>query len=403
MHIIEMTAENIKRIKTIKIVPKGNAVILEGKNAQGKSSALDCIAYALGGKKLIPDNPIREGQETAFIEIKLGDYTITRNWTAKNTYLKIENKDGFQSKNPQNMLDAVIGDLSFDPMAFCNYDKAKRIEILKKITKLDFSDLETTFKAAYEKRTNVNRQLEDVNAQLKNYELIAEPALTTRTLQQVEDERKQIIEHNAKVYEAQKRLAEDKIETDNIQDQIADLKERLEFLTSRKEYYEPVAALEKKDSSNLATELSEIMNQTALKEKHFVRNDLLRKKTEFETMINGYEKDMHIAKEAKESRIKAVKMPIEGLMLAKNDVSFNGVDFSEISTAQKIKVSMSIAITLNPSVKIIRIMNGSLLDSESMAEVIKIAEEKDYQIFLERVADKKSNNDAIFIEDGEIK
>lgn len=402
MHIIEMTAENIKRIKAIKIVPKGNAVILEGKNAQGKSSALDCIAYALGGKKLIPDNPIREGQETAFIEIKLGDYTITRNWTAKNTYLKIENKDGFQSKNPQNMLDAVIGDLSFDPMAFCNYNNAKRIEILKKITKLDFSDLETTFKAAYEKRTNVNRQLDDVNAQLKNYELIAEPALTTRTLQQVEDERKKMMEHNASIYTAQKYIDQNNVEIGNIEQQLVSLKARIAFLVAKNAELEPTALLEKKDTSCLAGELAEIMNQTALKEKHFVRNDLLRKKTEFETMINGYEKDMHIAKEAKESRIKAVKMPIEGLMLAKNDVSFNGVDFSEISTAQKIKVSMSIAIALNPSVKIIRIMNGSLLDSDSMAEIIKIAEEKDYQIFLERVADKKSNNDAIFIHDGEI-
>ena len=52
--IVTLEAENIKRLKAVEITPEGNLVVVGGKNAQGKSSVMDSIAYALGGKKLVP-------------------------------------------------------------------------------------------------------------------------------------------------------------------------------------------------------------------------------------------------------------------------------------------------------------------------------------------------------------
>jgi len=64
-------------------------------------------------------------------------------------------------------------------------------------------------------------------------------------------------------------------------------------------------------------------------------------------------------------------------------------------------VSMAFAMKQNPNIRIILIKDGSLLDSESMNQVKKMARENDFQIWIEKVADKKGN--AIYIEDGEIK
>jgi len=121
-----------------------------------------------------------------------------------------------------------------------------------------------------------------------------------------------------------------------------------------------------------------------------------------EILAKVFDKTETITKIIKEKaeRTKNASFPIDGLGFNNGDVSFEGVEFSQISMAQKIKVSMSMAIALNPKMKIVRILNGSLLDDDSMKEIEAIAEEKDYQIWIERVADSKSGN-AIYIEDGQ--
>lgn len=409
MHIVEMTAENIKRIKAIKIKPEGNMVVIEGKNAAGKTSALDCIAYALGGKKFIPDNPIRDGQEKAFVEMVIGDYKISRTWTAKGTYLKLENKDGFKSSNPQKMLDAAIGDLSFDPMKFCNYSKSERLEVLRNICGLSFADLEKTYKENFEERTYLNRQLKEVDAQVKPYEDLPEVNESLRTIQAVEEERKEITEDNARVDRALESIKRKK---DAISDNLRNIKRREQDILAIKsdteklkmeiENYSKVAAYPQKDFKHLVEEIDCISKNNALLEQHKMHTDLSHKQCDLIDKINICETLIGDAKFDKENRIKAAKMPIEGLGLTKSDVAFDGIEFSEISSAQKIKVSMSMAIALNPKIKIIRILNGSLLDNEAMKEIETIAKDKGFQVWIERVSDNKSE-DCIYIEEGEIK
>ncbi|MFA6325418.1 MAG: AAA family ATPase, partial [Candidatus Paceibacterota bacterium] len=64
MKIIQLKSSNIKRLKAIEldIDEKQNIVMITGKNGQGKTSILDSIWYALGGKKAVQDKPIRDGE-----------------------------------------------------------------------------------------------------------------------------------------------------------------------------------------------------------------------------------------------------------------------------------------------------------------------------------------------------
>ena len=63
--IVKLDVENIMRVNAVHIEPDGNVVILGGNNAQGKTSVLDAISMAIGGTRLCPDVPIREGQDEA--------------------------------------------------------------------------------------------------------------------------------------------------------------------------------------------------------------------------------------------------------------------------------------------------------------------------------------------------
>jgi len=80
-------------------------------------------------------------------------------------------------------------------------------------------------------------------------------------------------------------------------------------------------------------------------------------------------------------------------------VTFQGIPFHQASSSQQLRVSLAIAMALNPTLRIIRISDGSLLDDHSMAIIREMAKAKDYQIWIEVVGDRVG----IQIEDGLVK
>ena len=65
MQILSLQADNFKRLRAVQITPKGDLVLVAGRNAQGKSSVLDAISAALSGAGACPADPIRHGESSA--------------------------------------------------------------------------------------------------------------------------------------------------------------------------------------------------------------------------------------------------------------------------------------------------------------------------------------------------
>ena len=123
MKIIELRAENIKRLPAVNIRPDGNVVEITGKNGQGKTSVLDAIWWALEGKENIQAAPIRRGATEAHIKLDIGQLKVTRTFKAVDgghytTTITVENDEGARFPSPQKVLDSLLGELSFDPLAF---------------------------------------------------------------------------------------------------------------------------------------------------------------------------------------------------------------------------------------------------------------------------------------------
>ena len=104
--------------------------------------------------------------------------------------------------------------------------------------------------------------------------------------------------------------------------------------------------------------------------------------------------------DAKKQILAYAKMPIEGLTIDDEGVLFNGIPFLQLSTSEKLKVSMSIAVAMNPKLKVIRILDGSLLDEDNLKVISEIAKDNDFQVWIECVSSDKSLG--FYIEDGEV-
>jgi len=418
--ILKLTAENIQKIKAVEITPDGNTVIISGKNGQGKTSVLDSISYALGGKALISQKPIRKGQESARVEVDLGKYIVERNWTSNNrSYLKVSSKEGGTFAGPQKLLDSLIGDLSFDPLAFARAEKKPQVEILLQAAdiQMDKKTLESVsgmkiaedgnpieliaqvHKAVFDERTALNREEKKLRAQREAIKVPegmekTAPVSTSELFEERKKMEEQIRENNATRERFQfitKRIGE-------IEMQMSDLQKELDQLLREdtgmdQNLKDPdIAAIDEKiaqvDDTNRVAQL--------VKDREEIKVRLNKASREASRLSENLDAIL----EYKNVMIGKAKMPIEGLDFEEGGVIYNGIPFEQVSDSEKLKVSMAIAMALNPKIRVIRITDGSLLDSENMEIIQSMAKKKDFQVWIEKV--DETGQVGIFIEDGQV-
>lgn len=408
MKILKLYAENIKRLKAVEITPDGVMQIVSGRNAQGKTSVLDSIWLALQYRKASLDNPspVRHGEDHGVVQLDLGEYVVTRTFNQKEdgevtTSLKLETANGDIVKKPQQILDGIIGDLSFDPLEFARKNESDQRTILSdlvfKTTGINLNEFDAKIKEAFSKRTEVNREkkrLEGILTGLKPPD-INDP---------VEKEdfnsvyaQMSIVRDALSLKEKKQKELEFLTETlKKLENQIQEVKNKL-FITSNEinniSYTREELNILDTKVSNIAKNNEKVDNY---KKYHGILNAIQAQEKEAEKLsaiieLNEIEKD---------EALEASKLPIQGLKITESGVLFNGVPFKQLSGAQKLKVSLSLAMASNPSLRVIRITDGSLLDSSNLAIIREMAEEKDFQVWIEMVDDTKKIG--VYIEDGTI-
>ena len=409
MNIVSLEAENIKRIKAVRIDPKGNLVVIGGNNGQGKTSVLDSIMYALAGKRSVCEQPIRNGEKKGTVKVDLGEYLVTANFTPKTNTVKVQNKDGAQYPSPQALLDGMVGKLSFDPLEFSRMDPKKQLETVRGFLGLDFTEEDAHRKEVYDERSIVARQLKTLKAQLEGMERhggVAEE-------EDVSDLTKQYDEAVA----TQTQITALRGDAAATRGRIARLVERLEEIQIE---LVRINKMKKEEEELLLSQVvmgkqlvAEAIDPEPIKAKILCASEVARKVREnqlYDRLANDIgnlaQRGTELTKEIveidrkKEYAIASTQFPVDGLTFNENGLMFNGVPFSQASSAEQLKVSVAMGIAMNPKLKVLLIRDGSLLDEESLSVVASMAEESDAQVWVERVS--KGKECSVIIEDGEV-
>lgn len=399
MKIIELQAENVKRLRAVDITPDGTLQVIGGRNAQGKSSVLDAVWLALGGGKAAKETPlpIRDGEDKASVRLDLGDLVVTRSWTQKGTTLRVENADGATYSSPQSMLDGLVGQLSFDPLAFTRLSAREQKEALLGLVDLeiDLPFLESKRAKIFADRTEVGRQGSAIGDVAVDESLPLEETSATEIIGKIQEIQDQNREHES----AQAELSAANAEIERIIAQIKDLEVKLEAANVKAD-----SAVEHLKGSliistgSLQSQLATIedlnaqirANNTAREAK--ARKDALRDRYEAMTReIEAFDAE-------KAKALKTAKFPVKGLSFDESGVLYQGMPLSQASSAEQIRVSLAMGMALNPKLRVLMIKDGSLLDDESMAAIREQVAEKDYQLLIERVGN--ADQGAVIIEDG---
>lgn len=426
--IIELQVENIKRLKAIQITPKGSTVKITGKNDQGKTSALDSIDYAFRGEKEICDEPIRQGQKSAEVFIKLSEEinnvcTIKRRFTPSGTVLEIRNADGVPQKSPQALLDAITSKLCFDPLNFIRLKPQEQSEQLRQLAGLDFTELNAARKTAYDERTIRNRELEAAKTKLLSYpfnaalpkEAVSITALATK-LGEARSQNSRNAERRQAVT-AQQNVAFDLSEdVRTLKEKLAQLERMVistrEQITAKETAFgtavietermkSELTALQNADESFIQKEIDSIQKTNADIE---ANNRHLKAREDVDLLegtIRGLTAKIQECDQDKAAQIEFANFPMPGLSFdEERGVLLNDVPFQQGSQARQLQAAVAIGLALNPKVRVILIRDGSLLDEDSMKLVSEMAEKNAAQIWVEIVNSKDPQ--AIVIENGEV-
>lgn len=404
--IILLESENVKILKAIRIEPNGNMIEIAGNNAQGKSTVLDCIEYALGGKAALPAQPLRRGAEKGYIVLETENLIIKRTFTKAGggTLTVKDKKTGLILEGgPQDILDRLTGELTFDPLAITRMDTTKLRRTLAKMCGVDLDAVDAQRKALKDKRTEIGREVKRLKGSLDSMtcdESMADAvkidaADLMEQLNGVRTAHQEMNAYNETMAMLTTQHAELMQQLNALNAKIEKHTEGAEGVTENMERHECFNSLQLE--AQIATASTHNAQLEANSQYRNTEEEL------FHTDESYKEKTAEIKtldKNTAES-IANAKSSVAGLVITEDDVLYNDVPFDQASQAEKIKVGVCMGRALNPKLNIVLIRDGSLLDDASMALLGGIAEMEELQVWIERVG--KGGEAAIVIENGEIK
>ena len=436
MRITAIAITNFKRIKDVAITPGADRtiILLGGKNRQGKSSTLDALTAAFGGKKTLPSDPVRHGAGEAEIRVELDDGELTVRRVIQpdgESVLEVRDRLG-AVKSPQAVLDKLIGARFLDPLQFLSLPpKEQREQLMRVIGEAErIATLDGKRERAFAKRTEVGRDLKKAEGELARLPVVEVgtpidvAALTEESRAIAEKQRAsdglsnalQAASHRCKSFG--EHLAKTKREIEALERRIAELREAAESTEADLRDAQQEEALAKKRVDDAAAEWSALAPRRAQLDEQLAKADAhnravyaaeaqnKRRAEAVETVaklkaeVENITAALGAIDQRKAEILAAAKLPVEGLGVDGEGVTLGGIPLAQASGAERFRVALALAIAASPGLDDVWIRDAALLDEEHLALVAEQATAAGKRCWLERVG--TSDPGVIVIHDGKV-
>lgn len=426
MRIIGIKTENVKRLGMVDLTPNEYINRISGANGSGKTSLLDAIEWALTGTSNVASQPVRKGAGKAVIQLDLGDIVVTRRFFEggnKNGVLALEskaNKSRYQS--PQQLLDSLMGKISFDPLEFLRMHPKKQFEVLQGLVKIDVNldDLKAAYDRDYFRRREAKKERDNEEVRRNAIavpdklpkEKIDEAALV-KELQEAstfnegiarqQRDRQEFHDNNANlerdVREQMEKVKELRAQADELEAEANGW--AAQFKTNLKEIAKWETLPEPKDAAQLAAKITEARTINHGLDRRRLRDSYGEAIDRLDAEIVQLSAALKENEEAKTKAIESAEFPVPGLAFGDDEVIYRGFPFAQVSNADQIRASVAIGMATNPELRVMRIKDGSLLDKKSMETIAEMAHAHDTQVWIECV--DTTGKIGVYLEDGEVK
>lgn len=431
--ITALEITDYKRIHTVKIEPAADTVLvlIGGDNAQGKTSVLDALEALLGGSKEILTDPVRHGAASAQIAATLTPdgappLTVRRKVSPDGTSALEVRDDLGAVKSPQAVLDKLIGGRFIDPLRFLALKPGDQRAALLRLIDADgtIAKLETRRQRVFDRRTEVARDMKRTEAAalaLPAAESIPDPVDVAALVDEREviGARMDVIDklfcaHDEAISDA----ARARLSVALIEEQIAKLRgdlareiverdAKIAAVTDREAAVAAVrpeiaTASARRDVIKAELALSTTHNQkvAAARALEARRNEVIAERDRLREGHGLLETELEVIDAAKQERLFAAQLPVPGLDVTADGVTYHGAPLASASGAERMTVAIAIAAAAQPQLRDVWIRDGAILDDKMLARVAELARAAGIRVWIERVGTRDPG--VIEIRDGRV-
>jgi chromosome segregation ATPase len=436
MRITALYCTNFKRLHDIELRPDADRtlILIGGRNANGKSSLLDALSAAFGGKKQQPDDPVRHGAAEATIRIELdgGELEVRRVIQPDGESL-LEVRDRFGAvKSPQKTLDELVGARFLDPLQFLQLTAKEQLATLMRVIPeaKRIGALNENRERAFTRRTEIGRDLTKAEGELARLpEVMVDRAIDVAQLneevrtiaeqqragdglgaavgkietllqvvlvdignakQRVEKLERELDQERNALLEMGREAAAREAELAGAKERLAASARKWKEMLPRREQL--AADLARADAHNRAVFAAEAQQR---------RRGQVTADVEQLTKERGRLTGVIDAIDVRKAEIlAAAALPIAGLTITEDGIELAGVPLDQASDAEQWRVALALAIAASPGLDDVWIRDGALLDDESLALVAEQAHAAGKRPWIERVGTRDPG--VIEIRDGRV-
>ena len=407
MKINRLEAENVKRIKAVRIEPTANGLtVIGGKNAQGKTSVLDAIAWALGGNKFRPSDPQRDDSVIPpNLKITMSNGLIVER-KGKNSDLKVTDPEG--GKGGQQLLDSFVEELALDLPKFMQASGKDKAKTLLHIIGVEdqLTELERKEKELYSERRFVGQTADQKEKFAKEQPYypdapddIVSPSELIRQQQEIlarNGQRQQWIrEYDGIINEI--NILDQKIEEyENVLRRSKE--QRSELLEKSAAAQKTPRQLEMESTEELEESIrniDEINRQVrANLDKLAAEDDARHYREQYDSLTAQIES----IRKAQTDLLQSADLPLPELSVSEGELIYKGQKWDCMSGAEQLKVATAIVRRLNPQCGFVLLDRLEQMDLDTLKEFGAWLEAEGLQAIATRVS--TGEECSVIIEDG---
>lgn len=406
--------ENVKRVRTVSLEPTADGLtVIGGRNAQGKTSILDGIAWALGGDKLKPVSPNRDGSaEPASLRVELSNGIVVER-SGKNGALKVTDSRGM--RGGQQLLNSFISALALDLPKFLGGTDRQRAEYLLAI--LGVSDelgrIDRDYKATYDRRRFVGRDA-DIKAKAADAmpyypDAPDEPMSITALTAQLREANAT----NAHIRQMRDRVEQDarevnrrNVEIGQLTHDVAEAQRRLDeaiasldaFVSKANERKMDLSALVDVDTTQIEQAIADAEGINAKVRANAAKAAAQADAATYKGQYDGMTARLEGLKRERIKLLDDAGMPLPGLSVENGTLAYNGHVWSDMSGAEQLRVATAITRATKPDCGFVLVDKLEQFDTQQLAEFGAWCESEGLQVIGTRVATDDSCT--VIIEDG---
>lgn len=405
--ITSLEAENVKRIRAVKVAPTAAGLtIIGGDNNQGKTSVLDALAWALGGDRFRPSQAAREGSASPpHLKVTLSN-GITVERKGKNSALTVTDPSG--NKAGQQLLNAFIEQLALDLPRFMQMSDREKADTLLQIIGVgdQLVVLEHKEQELYNQRHAIGQIADQKAKYAKEQAFWPDAPKDLISASDLIAQQQDILARNG---ENQRKRAMVEIiarQVETLQAKVSDLAAQLS--AAQEELAAKSADLEtaRKSAEQLHDESTEELERSIRDIETInakVRDNLNREKAEedargYREQYDALTAELEKTRQAKRDLLDGAHLPLPGLGVEDGALTYQGQRWDNMSGSDQLRVATAIVRCLKPQCGFVLLDKLEQMDLTTLREFGAWLESEGLQAIATRVS--TGGECSIIIEDG---